>query len=72
MAEITSKFWERAFLVPQYAEDEYMKSVRYHDVLRDGIHEFVSMYNCRNLKDMIVGAREWEIDLGLLKKRKSV
>ena len=33
MAEITSKFKERALLVSQYATNEEMKKTRYHDML---------------------------------------
>ena len=33
VAEITSKFRERALLVPQYAADEKMKKARYHEML---------------------------------------
>ena len=42
MAEITAKFRDRALLVLQYAIDEEIKEVRYHDMLQDNIREFVS------------------------------
>lgn len=41
-------------------------------MLRDEIREFMSMYSCRTLQDLISRAREHEIDLELLKKKKSV
>ena len=47
-AEITSMFRERALLVPQYATDEEMKKVRYHDMLWDDIRDFVSIFGVRN------------------------
>ena len=31
VAEITTKFRERALLVPQYASDEEMRNTRYYD-----------------------------------------
>ena len=37
VAEITSKFRERAYLVPQYVADERMKNVRYHVILHNDI-----------------------------------
>ena len=43
MVEIIAKFRERALLVLQYAAGEEMKKVRYHDMLRDEIREFVSL-----------------------------
>ena len=71
MAEITSKFQKRALLVPQYAPDEEMNKVRYHDLLRDDIMEFVSISVCETLNDMISRAREREIDLEHFGKRGS-
>lgn len=53
------------FLVPQYVVDEEMKNKRYHDMLRDGIMEFVSMLGCGNLEDKIARAWEHEIELEL-------
>ena len=47
-----------------------MKKTRYHDILRDDIHDFVSPSGCKTLKDMISTAREREIDLVNIKKRK--
>ena len=41
VAQITAKFHERALLVSQYVADEAMKKMRYHDMLRDDIMEFV-------------------------------
>ena len=43
IAEITAKFRDGALFVPQYAANEEMKKVRYHDMLRVDIREFVSM-----------------------------
>ena len=70
MTEITAKFRERAFLVLQYVADEEMKKVRYHDMLRDNIREFVSLLGCETQNDMITRAWEREIDLQHLGKRK--
>ena len=70
--ETIAKFKERDFLVPQYTADEEMRKTRYHDMLRDDIHEFVSLLGWKTLEDMISRAREWEIDSELLKKRKSI
>lgn len=53
MVEITSKFRERAFLVPQYVVDEEMNKMRYHDMLGDDIREFVSMTSYKTMEDMI-------------------
>ena len=47
-----------------------MKKVLYHDMLRDDIREFVSRSSCKTLEDMIARAREREIDLEHLGKRK--
>ena len=69
MEEITTKFWERALLVPQYVADEEMKKLRYHDMLWDDIRKFVSISGCKTLNDMISRAREREIDLEHLWKR---
>ena len=70
MEEITAKFRESALLAPQYVTDEEMKKVRYHDMFRDDIMEFVSLSGCETLKDMIARAQEREIDLEHLGKRK--
>ena len=43
-------------MVPQYAAGEEMKKTRYLDMLKDDIHEFVSLSGCKNLNDMIVRA----------------
>ena len=71
MAEITAKFRERTLLFPQYVADEEMMKSRYHETLRSDISEFVSRYSCKMLEDMIARAREREIDLEHLRKRKS-
>lgn len=42
MAEIATKFMERALLVPRYVADEKMRKKRYHAMLKDDIKEFVS------------------------------
>ena len=47
-----------------------MKKVRNHYMLRDDIMEFVSLSGCKTLNDMIARARECEIDLEHLRKRK--
>lgn len=49
-----------------------MKKTRYHDMPKDEIREFVIMSSCRTLDEKIERAQEQEIDLELLKKRKSV
>ena len=58
VAEITAKFRERGLLVPHYATDKDMKKVRYHDMLRDDIREFVSLLGFKTLNDMIARARK--------------
>ena len=70
MVEITAKFWERDLLAPQYVADEEIKKVRYHDMLRDGIREFVRLSLCKSLNYMITRARKREIDLEHLGKWK--
>lgn len=47
VAEIDAKFRERALLVLQFAMDEEMKKMRYHDMLKDDIREFVSYSSAR-------------------------
>ncbi|XP_052621903.1 uncharacterized protein LOC111883756 [Lactuca sativa] len=71
VAEITAKFRERALLVPQYAGDDEMQRTRYHDMLRAEIREHVSFSACPTLDSMIARAREREIDLEHIAKRKS-
>ena len=71
VAEITAKFRERALLVPQYAGDEDMRRTRYHDMLRADIREHVSFSACPTLDSMIARAREREIDLEHIRKRKA-
>ena len=71
VAEITAKFRERALLVPQYARDEDMRRTRYHDMLRADIREHVSFSTCPTLESMIARAREREIDLEHIWKRKA-
>ena len=58
VAEITTKFRERALLVLQYGEDEEMKNKRYHSMLRDDIREFVSFSRCKTLNEVVEKARE--------------
>ena len=70
VAEITAKFRERTLLVPQYAADEEMKKMRFHDMLWDDIREFLSLSSCKTSDDMISRAREREIDLQLWSKRR--
>ena len=52
--------------------DDEMKKVRYHDMMRDDIKEFVSLSGCETLNYMIARAQECEIDLQHLRKRKPV
>ena len=70
MAQIIAKFRERALLVMQYAVDKEIKKVRYHDMLRDDIREFMIFSGFKTLNDVISRAREREIDLEHLRKRK--
>ena len=70
VAKITAKFRERALLVPQYAGDEDMRKTCSHDMLRADIREHVSFSACPTLDSMISMAREREIDLELVRKRK--
>ena len=63
VAEIIAKFRERALLVLQYAADEEMRKTRYHGMLCDDIQDFMSMSSCKTMDDMIVRAKEWEIEL---------
>ena len=44
--------------------------VWYHDMLRDDFREFVNFSECKALNDMIDRAREREIDLEHLEKKK--
>lgn len=70
MAKITANFLGRDLLVPQYAADEEMKKNRYHNMLRSDIREFVSYLAYPKLEDMILRAREQEIVLEHIIKRK--
>ena len=70
MAKITARFRERALLVPQYVVDKEMKKARYHEALRSDIREFVIRSNCKTLEDKIAHAREREIHLEHISKRK--
>ena len=70
VAEITIKFRENALLVSQYATNEEMKKTKYHDMLRDGIRDFVSFSTCWTLGDMLARGRDREINLEHLWKRK--
>lgn len=49
-----------------------MNKVRYHDMLKDEIHELVSISGCNSLDNMIARAREGETYLELVSKRKIV
>ena len=71
VGEITTKFKERTLLVPQYASDEGMKKSQYYDMLRADIWKYVSYSTCPTLDDMITRTREKEIDIELIRKRKS-
>ena len=52
--------------------DEEIKKANYHDMLMDSIWEFVSMSSFKTLEDMIAWAREHEIYLETVRKKKSV
>ena len=67
---MNDKFRERALLAQQYAADEEMKKVRYHDMLRDDIREFVSFLGCKTLNYMITRSWKQNIDLEHIRKRK--
>lgn len=73
MAQITAKFRERALLVPQYAANEEMKKMRYHDMLTTDISDFVIFSACQELVDIIARAQEGEQEINLenLRKRKA-
>lgn len=45
VVEIIAQFQERDLLVLQYVTKKEMRKMRYHDMLRDNIQEFVSMSN---------------------------
>ena len=70
MAEITAKFRERALLVPQYVVYEDTRKMKYYDMLRHDIREFVSFSGCKTLNDMIEKAHELEIELAHRTKQK--
>ena len=63
VATITAMFYERVLLVSQYVGDKEMKKARYNDMLRSDSRQFVTMSSCMTLGDMVVRAREREIDL---------
>lgn len=44
--------------------------LRYHDMLRNEIREFVSLSGCETLNDMIARARKHDINIDHLGKRK--
>ena len=48
--------------------DEEMKKARYHEMLRSDLRQFLSRSSCKMLEDMIVRAREREIDLEMERK----
>ena len=48
VAKITAKFRERPLLILQYVAEEELKKMRYDDMLRDEIHEFMSISSCRS------------------------
>ena len=68
MPKITVMFRDRELLVPQYMADEEMKKVRYHEMLRSDIRQFVSRSICKTVNNMIAWAMEKEIDLDMEKK----
>ena len=62
LAVITAKFRDIVLLVPQYAANEVMRKMRYHDMLIDDSREFVSFSGCKTLNDMIEKAYEpWRL-----------
>lgn len=71
MENITSRFREKALLVPQYDRDEEMKKMRYQDMLKENIRMFVIISSCQSLKEMIDRVLEREIELELQKKQKA-
>lgn len=58
MVDISAMFRDRALLVLQYVVDEKIKKMRYLNMLRDKIWEFVSVSSCRTLEDMIYRSRK--------------
>lgn len=68
VAKITTKFTNRALLVPQYATNKEKKKTQYHDMLMEDIRDFVSFSACHTLDDMIARAQKREIDLEHLGK----
>ena len=58
VAEITTKFREREFLVPRYAADEEMGNTQYHDMSRSDIREFITFSACPTLDNMIATVQE--------------
>ena len=58
-------------MVPQYARDEEMRRTHYHDMLRADIREHVSFSAFPTLDYMIARAREREIYLEHIRKRKA-
>ena len=71
VAEITAKFRERPLLVPQYLGYEEIRKTHYHDMLRADIREHVSYSAYPTLESMIAKAREREIDLNHIRKKKA-
>ena len=57
--------------MPQYARDEDMRRTHYHDMLRADIWEHDSFSACPTMDSMISRAREREIDLEHIRKRKA-
>ena len=57
--------------MPQYVGDDEMQRTRYHDMLRADIREHVSFLASPTLGSMIARAREREIDLEHIAKRRS-
>lgn len=64
-------FRKRDLLVSQYVTDEEMKKAWYHEMLRSDVRQFVSRSSCKTLKDMRAREKEGEIDLEMVRKRKS-
>ena len=70
VAVITTKFWERSLLIPQYATDEDIRHKRYHSMPRDDIREFVSFTGCKTLNEIVEKTHEREMELDHCGKRK--
>ena len=57
-------------LLSQYVTDEEMRKMRYHDIPREDIREFMSFLWCKTPNDMIEKANKQYIGLELRSKGK--